>query len=651
MSDIPDLSQKAKLVRKWSMIATTEGGSGHPTSCLSAADLATVLFDRYFAYDLKDPLNYTNDRFVLSKGHAAPLLYTLFALSGAFPLDELKTLRKFGSRLEGHPTPHFPYTDAATGSLGQGLSVGAGLAYDIRAEIRNSKFEIRNSPKVYVLLGDGELAEGQVWEACNFSSYYKLDNLVAIADINRLGQSQETMFGHRLEEYERRFKAFGFETVVIDGHNFEEIVGAFDSAKQNRGGKPFAIIAKTYKGYGISFLKDNDNMHGKPLKKDDLEKALAELGQVDDRLRFALKKPKNVILASEAPYRLVQGEARPESPDVRDAGQARLAEARAKRASMTIETNYKLGEEIATREVYGQILAKLADTNLSIYALDGDVKNSTYSQDFLKHHPDRFIECFIAEQNMVGVAVGLSRLKRSPFVSTFAAFFTRAADQIRMAAIAKANIRFVGSHAGVSIGEDGASQMGLEDIAFFGTIPESVVLHPSDAVSAAKLIALLTKQPGISYLRTIRPKTPVLYENDEEFPIGGSKILRSAQDDKLTIVAAGITVHEALKAYETLKKAGISVRVVDCYSIKPIDSQTLHLCTSETLNPVVITVEDHFEHGGLGDFVLSAVSDTGAKVTKMAVGHISRSGTKDELLDDAGISANHIVATVKNLVK
>ncbi|MBI4084728.1 MAG: transketolase [Candidatus Levybacteria bacterium] len=630
MVDISQLENKAKLVRKWSMIATTEGGSGHPTSCLSAADLTTVLFDRYFAYDLKDPLNYTNDRFVLSKGHAAPLLYTLFALSGAFPLDELKTLRKFGSRLEGHPTPHFPFSDAATGSLGQGLSVGAGLAYGIRAEIRNS-------PKVYVLLGDGELAEGQVWEACNFASYYKLDNLIAIADINRLGQSQETMFGHRLDEYERRFNAFGFATTVIDGHDYTQIIKAFEAAKENKSGKPFVIIAKTYKGYGISFLKDNDNMHGKPLKKDDLEKALAELGEVDDKLRFHLREPSklNVILNEVK---------NPKDP------------------SLTLRmTEYKLGDQIATREVYGQVLAKLAETDSSIYALDGDVKNSTYSQDFLKAHPDRFIECFIAEQNMVGVAIGLSRLRRMPFVSTFAAFMTRAADQIRMAAIAKANIRFVGSHAGVSIGEDGASQMGLEDIALFGTIPESVVLHPSDAVSAAKLIVLLTKQSGISYLRTLRPKTPVLYENDEEFPIGGSKILRSAphsakatrgkQDDVLTIVAAGITVHEALKAYEDLKKEGILVRVVDCYSVKPIDKKTLQLCISETLQPLLITVEDHFENGGLGDFVISAVSDTGTKVTKMSVGHISRSGTKDELLDDAGISARHIVATVKNLAK
>lgn len=615
MSDVELLSQKAKLVRKWCMISTTEGESGHPTSCLSAADLTTVLFDRYFAYDLKDPLNYTNDRFVLSKGHAAPLLYTLFALSGALTLDELKTLRKFKSRLEGHPTPEFPYTDAATGSLGQGLSVAAGLAYfGKQADLGIT---------AYCLMGDGELAEGQVWEASNFASHHNLDNLVTIADINRLGQSQETMFGHHIEEYDRRFKAFGFETIVIDGHNLEEIDNALRFAKEKKNGKPFVIIAKTYKGYGISFLKDKESMHGKPLKKDELEKALVELGDIDDSLKFTLKKP---------PVFEPKGESRG-APDT------------------SLKLEYKIGEEIATREVYGKILAKLGDEDLSIYALDGEVKNSTYSQDFLKVHPDRFIECFIAEQNMVGVAIGLSRSRRTPFVSTFAAFFTRAADQIRMAAISHANIRFVGSHAGVSIGEDGASQMGLEDIALFGAIPYTVVLHPSDAVSTAKLIALLTKQAGISYLRTLRPKTPVLYENDEEFPIGGSKTLRSSEDDKLTIVAVGITVHEALKAYEDLKKEGISVRVVDCYSVKPIDSKTLKQCISETLNPVIITVEDHFEHGGLGDFVLSALSDTGAKVTKMAVNHISRSGTKNELLDDAGISARHIVATVKNLVK
>lgn len=471
-------------------------------------------------------------------------------------------------------------------------------------------------------MGDGELAEGQIWEALNFTSHYNLDNLIAVADINRLGQSQETMFGHHIEEYDARFKAFGFETIVIDGHSLEEIDNAFKHATSHPSGKPFVIIAKTYKGYGISFLKDNESMHGKPLKKDELEKALSELGNIDDSLRFELRKP---------PVFTAKGKT-------------------SGKPNTNIKTEYKLGEEIATREVYGQILAKLGETNLSIYALDGDVKNSTFSQDFLKVHPDRFIECFIAEQNMVGLAIGLSRMRRMPFVSTFAAFLTRAADQIRMARISEANIRFVGSHAGVSIGEDGASQMGLEDIAMFGALPDTVVLHPSDAVSAARCVVLQAETGGISYLRTLRPKTPVIYENEEEFKVGGSKVLRSSKDDELTVVAAGITVHEALKAYEELKKDGITIRVVDCYSVKPIDKATLEKCVSEMKKLSVITVEDHFVHGGLGDFVLDALSDSNAEVVKLAVDHISHSGLKDELLDDAGISAKHIVKTVKSLI-
>lgn len=615
MMDYSDIEKKAKLVRKWSMISTTEAGSGHPTSCLSAADLTTVLFDKYFTYDLKDPLNFTNDRFILSKGHAAPLFFTLYALSSAIPVEELKTLRKFGSRIEGHPTMEFPYTDAATGSLGQGLSVGAGLAYFGK--------QSNLGMKSYVLLGDGELAEGQIWEAANFASHYKLDNLIAIADINRLAQSQETMFGHHLKEYEKRFKAFGFETIVIDGHNFAEIDQAFQKATSNSSGKPFAIIAKTFKGKGISFLENKDGWHGKPLKKEDLEKALKELGEVNDSLRFKLKQPKPFV------------------PKGKTGSQP----------TYTVDIQYKIGDQIATRDIYGSVLAQLGKSDFSIMSLDGDVKNSTFAIDFMKAHQDRFVECFIAEQNMVSVAVGLSRLRRIPFVSTFAAFFTRAADQIRMASLSKANIKFVGSHAGISIGEDGASQMGLEDIALFGTIPDSVIFHPSDAVSTANILPLMAQHVGISYLRTLRPKTAVIYENSEEFKVGGSKILRSAQDDVLTIVAAGITVPEALNAYEELQKEGITIRVVDCYSIKPIDKETLLKSLDATKQKIIMTVEDHYDHGGLGDFVLSAVAESGAKVIKMAVTKFSRSGKMDELLDDAGINAKHIVEKVKTIGK
>ncbi len=611
MSDYSSWERKAKLLRVLSLESTTAAGSGHPTSCLSSTDLMTVLFDSYFSYDLDNPLNLNNDRLVFSKGHASPLFYSLYAIAGAFPLKSLETLRKFDSDLEGHPTPRFKYTDAATGSLGQGLSVGAGMAYVMKEQ---------NDAKVYVLLGDGELAEGQIWEAANFASYYKLHNLIAIADINRLAQSQETMFGHHVKQYENRFRAFGFETVVIDGHNFKEIEGAFNDATSNKGGKPFIIIAKTDKGHGVSFLQDKDNWHGKALKKEELEKALSELGSVDRSLRFELKKP----LPPET-----EGTSKP--PNM-------------------ISLNYEKDTEVATREVYGKELSELGKIDSAVMALDGDVKNSTFSQDFLKDHPRQFIECFIAEQNMVSVAVGLSRLGKKPFVSTFAAFLTRASDQIRMAALSDATICFTGSHVGVSIGEDGASQMGLEDISLFGTIPDSVVVQPSDAVSTAKLLRQLYLNKGISYMRTLRPKTPVLYEVDEDFSIGGSKILRHSTADVLTVVATGITVVEALKAQEQLDEEGIKVRVVDCYSIKPVDKNTLEKCLQETKLRTIITVEDHFIHGGLGDFALEALSQSNATIKKLGVDHISRSGTKDELLSDAKIDAAAIIAAIKALL-
>src|SRR5258708_2907940 len=531
------LQQKANIVRKWCLISTSEAGSGHPTSCLSAADIMTVLFDKYLTYDLQTPQNLQNDRVIFSKGHASPLLYSLFALTGAYDTEELKTLRKFGSRLEGHPTPRYPYAEAATGSLGQGLSVGNGLAVGMQREVI-----LQNKPHVYVLLGDGEMAEGQVWEAANFASYYKLNNIVAIVDVNRLGQSQETMFGHHVEAYANKFNAFGFETITIDGHNFDEIIQAFDKATTNKRDKPFAIIAKTHKGHGISFLQDKDNWHGKALKKDDLEKALKELGELPEEKKiFSVKIP--------AKSSSIEKPVNEKNSD----------------SSLLLQTP-KLGEEIATREVYGTTLAQLGMANMLIFALDGDVKNSTFSIDFKSAHADRFIECFIAEQNMVGVALGLSRFGKLPFVSTFAAFLTRAFDQVRMARLSDANIKFVGSHAGVSIGEDGSSQMGLEDIAMFATLPDTVVLHPCDAVSTEKLLSTLVTQPGIGYLRTLRSKTPVMYDETQTFSIGGSKILRESPDDRVTIVAAGITVFEALQAYEILKQESTMVRVVDCVS-------------------------------------------------------------------------------------
>ncbi len=612
MEQSNELQQKAKLIRKWALISTTEAGSGHPTSCLSAADLAAVLFEKYFTYDLANPLNLYNDRFVLSKGHASPLLYTLFAMAGAYPLEELKTLRKFGSRFEGHPVPNFVFSEAATGSLGQGLSVGAGLAWLAKRE---------NLPyKTFVLTGDGELAEGQVWEAANFASHEKLDNLIAILDINRLAQSQETMFGHDIEKYVNRFQSFGFEVIAIDGHDLNEIDKAFDSATKSANGKPHAIIAKTFKGKGISFLENKDGWHGKPLKKDELQKALAELGTVDDKLSFKLKKPSQTKLPANA------------------------------FGKIAVEMPFDKNKEYATREVFGEVLVKLGEKNKAIYVLDADVKNSTFTETFQKAFAERFGECYIAEQNMVSMAAGLSRLGKIPFVATFAAFFTRAADQIRMARVSEANIKFAGSHVGVSIGEDGPSQMGLEDIALFGALPDAVVLQPSDAVSTAKLVPQMVAQKGFTYMRTLRSKTPVLYDSTEEFPIGGSKVLRQSGNDQLTVAATGITVFEAIKAADELKKEGINIRVIDCYSISPIDKEALRKCLHETKRRIIITVEDHFEHGGMGDFAAAAIADENGHLIKMAVTKISQSGTKDELLDDAGINASHIVTTVKEMM-
>ncbi len=608
------LSEKAKLVRSWSLRSTTAAGSGHPTTCMSAADLTTVLFDKYFRYNLHDPLDHGNDRFILSKGHAAPLIYTLFALSGAFSPDELLTLRKFDSRLEGHPTPRFPFSDASTGSLGQGLSIGAGLALVAKRE----KLPYRT----FVLTGDGELAEGQVWEALNFASYYKLDNLIVIADINRLGQSQETMFEHHIDEYMNRFRAFGADVIGIDGHNFSEIDKAYEDALSNKSGKPYVIVAKTFKGSGVSFLENKDGWHGKPLKDDDLKKALDELGDIDESLRFTLKK------------------------------QSLVKTMTAKKVSHAKSSfTFKRGDEIATREVYGEVLAEIGETDAGIYSLDAEVKNSTFSQDFKKVFPSRFVECFIAEQNMVGVAVGMARIGKKPFVSTFAAFLTRAFDQIRMAGIGHANICFVGSHSGVSIGEDGSSQMGLEDIAMFGVLPDSVVIHPADAVTTVKMLPQLASHVGISYLRTLRPKTPVLYDENETFYIGGSKMLKSSDDDVLTVVASGITVHEALKAYEILQKDGVTIRVLDCYSIKPVDKEALLQSIAATKKKIILTVEDHFDHGGLGDYVLDAVSDSEAHVQKLSVKKFSRSGKGAELLSDAGIDAHAIVEAVRSMIK
>lgn len=612
------LKAMGQILRRHSVETTTLAGSGHPTTCLSAADLMAALFFHSLRYDVSNPDNPLNDRFVLSKGHAAPLLYAAWAEAGAVPVERLKTLRRIDSELEGHPTPRFKWAEVATGSLGQGLSIANGMALAAKMD----KLPYR----VYALLGDGEVAEGGVWEAIAFASHYKLDNLTAIVDVNRLGQSAPTMLQHDLETYARRFEAFGWRAFTVDGHDFKQILRALDEARTVVG-KPTVILAKTLKGKGVSFLEDKEGWHGRPLPKDLAEKALQELALTEEQIALARS------LKVQPPTDSV-----PELPVVPEDWHKRIKLPR-----------YELGQQVATREAYGDGLVALGKVNPQIVALDGDVKNSTFSEKFLAAFPERFVECFIAEQNMVGVAVGLATRGKIPFASSFACFLMRAYDFIRMAGIGTANVKFCGSHAGVSIGEDGPSQMGLEDIAAMRAIPRSIVLYPCDAVSTVKLVAEMAKYQGIAYLRTTRPKTPVIYNNDEEFPAGGCKVLRSSPNDVVTVVAAGITVFEALKAYEVLSNEGIKIRVIDLYSVKPLDEATLIRCALET-NRLIITVEDHYPEGGIGDAVASAVSKEGIRVHKLAVNDIPRSGKPEELMDMFGISVKAIVQKVRQLL-
>ena len=605
------LEQKATNLRIHSIISTSEAGSGHPTTCLSAADIVSALFFHAMRYDCANAQNPNNDRFILSKGHAAPLLYAAYAEAGIIPIDDLLTLRQIDSILEGHPTPRFDWTEVATGSLGQGLSLGLGMAL-------NGKYLDKSDYRVYVLLGDGETAEGGVWEAAALASHYQLNNLIGIVDVNALGQSQRTMYAFDIDTYCRRFEAFGWQTIGIDGHDFDDILPALEKAKASTD-KPTMIVAKTFKGKGVSFLENEDNWHGKAVAKgEQLDKALAELGplQTDIPLQIESPNPINKQIST---------------------------------ATTCEPPEYASDAEVATRGGYGTGLAKLGTANPNVVALDGDTKNSTYAEQFMTLHPNRFFEMFIAEQNLVGAGIGLAKRGKIPFVSTFAAFLSRAYDQIRMSAISQANIKYAGSHCGVSIGEDGPSQMGLEDIAMFRAIPGAVVLYPSDAVAAERLVAEAAAHEGIVYIRTSRPKTAILYDADESFPIGGSKVVRESGEDKVTVVAAGVTLHETLKAQEVLAAEGIAIRVIDLYSVKPIDTEALLAAASET-NDTIITVEDHYPEGGLGDAVLDAVATKGIRVHKLAVTGIPRSGKPDELLELHGISANAIVQKVKDIV-
>ena len=599
----------ATRLRIESLRATSTAGSGHPTSCCSAADIMAALFFGQMRFDPEDVANEDNDRFVLSKGHAAPVLYAAWAEAGIIPRETLSTLREIDSDLEGHPTPRLPWVDVATGSLGQGVCAAVGIALNAR--------RIGSSYRTYTLLGDGESAEGSVWEAAQAAARLDLDNLCAVTDVNALGQSRVTQWGHDMDAYAARWSAFGWHTLVVDGHDLAALLDALDEAATTTG-RPTMILARTLKGKGISFVEGRDGWHGKPLKEEDLVRAVGELqGQLGD------ETPTPQI--SSPPRRNV-----PAATPVLGAVQL---------------PPYKLGTAVATREAYGDALVALGAADARVVVLDADVKNSTFSEKFEQQYPDRFYQTFIAEQVMVGAALGLASRGAIPFPSTFACFLTRAADFLRMGGIGNVNIKLAGSHAGISIGQDGPSQMALEDLAMMRAVPECVVFYPCDGVSAARLVVASAVHQGMTYMRTTRPKTPVIYGANEEFRIGGSKVLRESPDDVATVVAAGVTVFEALSAYDELRRSGINLRVIDAYSVQPIDTDTLVLAGQATSGRL-ITVEDHYAAGGLGDAVSDAVAPHGISVQRLAVREVPRSGQSDELLHRFGISSTQIVDAV-----
>jgi transketolase len=609
MSERDQWRELGQQLRVDSVRAAAAAGSGHPTSSMSAADLMAVLLAKYLRYDFDRPAEPLNDHLIFSKGHASPLLYSLYKAAGAISDDELLSFRKLGSRLEGHPTPEIPWVDEATGSLDQGLPCAVGVAL---AGKRLDQVPYR----VWVLCGDSEMAEGSIWEAFDHASYESLDNLIAIVDVNRLGQRGETMHGWDTAAYVRRAEAFGWRALEIDGHDFDEIDGAYEQALAGDG-QPVAIIARTVKGKGVSSVENRNGFHGKPLA--DPEAAIRELGGL-----------RNLTV-------------RPSIPDG-DAQPHRFETTQAPAAS------WQIGEEVATRRGFGEALAALGASNGRIVALDGEVGNSTYTNLFADAHPERYFEMYIAEQQLVATAVGFQVRGWVPFAATFAAFLSRAYDFIRMAAISRADIRLVGSHCGVSIGEDGPSQMGLEDIAALRAVHGSTVLYPSCANQTAKLLEAMVDRPGVSYLRTTRAELPVLYAADEQFEVGGSRVVRSSDDDEVTLVAAGITLHEALAAAEQLATEGVAARVVDLFSIKPIDAKTLIEAADAT--GVIVTVEDHHPEGGIGDAVLEvfADSDWRPRIVTLAVRVMPTSGTPAELLAQAGIDRARIAETVRELV-
>ncbi|HUI36855.1 MAG TPA: transketolase [Gaiellaceae bacterium] len=610
MSDAERWRELGQQLRVDSIRAAAVTSSGHPTSSMSAADLMAVLMSKYLHYDFDRPDDPRNDHLIFSKGHASPLLYSMYKAAGAITDDELLTFRKFGSRLEGHPTPEIPWVDVATGSLGQGLPYGVGIA------LEGKKLD-RLPYRVWVLHGDSETAEGSVWEAFEHASFYGLDNLTVILDVNRLGQRGETMHGWDLDSYANKARAFGWHAVEVDGHDVEAIDRAYGEAAAQQG-QPTLVVAHTLKGKGVKEVEDKGGWHGKAL--DHPEESIAELGG-----------ERNIVV--EVPKPELKGE--PHTFEV--SGPLELP-------------SWQHGEEVATRRAYGDALAALGAARGDVVALDGEVSNSTYAEIFRDAHPDRYFEMYIAEQQMVAAAVGMQVRGWVPFASTFAAFLTRAYDFIRMAAISRANIRLCGSHAGVSIGEDGPSQMALEDLAMMRAVHGSTVLYPSDPNQTARLVAEMADREGITFMRTTRAATPVLYDASDEFQIGGSRVLRRGDD--LAIVAAGITLHESLKAADKLIAEGIDARVIDLYSVKPVDVDTLR-AASEATGGRIITVEDHWSEGGIGDAVLEALSDDGElppQVVRLAVREMPGSGKPAELLAAAGIDADHIAQAARALM-
>jgi transketolase len=609
MDDVQLWRELGQQFRVDSVRCAAAAGSGHPTSGMSAADLMAVLLAKHLRYDFDQPDLATNDRLVFSKGHASTLLYAMFKAAGAITDEELLTYRTFGSMLEGHPTPLIPWVDVATGSLGQGLPFGVGMALA-------GKYLERLPYRVWALCGDSESAEGSIWEAFEHAGHYDLENLTAILDVNRLGQRGETMNGWHLERYVERARAFGWHAIEIDGHDVEQIDAAYAEAVATSG-KPTVVVAHTIKGKGVKAVENKEGWHGKPLA--DPEGAIEELGGLRT---------------------IVVDVAKPEPGEPH----------RFETSSLELP-RYEVGGKVATRKAYGEALAALGSARGDIVAVDGEVSNSTFAEIFRDAHPDRYFEMYIAEQQMLAAAVGLQARGWRVFASSFAAFHSRAYDFIRMAAISRARLSLSGSHAGVSIGEDGPSQMALEDVAMMRAVHGSTVLQPSDGNQTARLVAAMADREGISFIRTLRPDTPVLYEPDEEFPIGGSRVLRSSDDDEVTLVGSGITVHEALKAADALADDGISARVIDCYSIKPIDGDTLAAAAEETGR--IVTVEDHWPEGGLGEAVLAALGerDGHAQVRRLAIMEMPHSGKPAELLAAYGIDGDAIAEAARELVR